>query len=83
MVHLAYLKFTDEEFEISGCFSGKTSSKPFFIFTCTNNVNLISFVRPKWPASSFISTDGLITAMAYRLPHVVCTMPLDDISVWF
>ncbi|KAH9761734.1 transducin family protein / WD-40 repeat family protein [Citrus sinensis] len=28
--------------------------------------------RPKWPSSSFISSDGLITAMAYRLPHVVC-----------
>uniref|UniRef100_A0A6N2N3Q0 Anaphase-promoting complex subunit 4 WD40 domain-containing protein n=1 Tax=Salix viminalis TaxID=40686 RepID=A0A6N2N3Q0_SALVM len=28
--------------------------------------------RPKWPSSSFVSSDGLITAMAYRLPHVVC-----------
>ncbi|GMI88606.1 hypothetical protein like AT3G33530 [Hibiscus trionum] len=27
--------------------------------------------RPKWPASSFVPSDGLITAMAYRLPHVV------------
>ncbi|KAK5814009.1 hypothetical protein PVK06_029461 [Gossypium arboreum] len=27
--------------------------------------------RPKWPSSSFVSSDGLITAMAYRLPHVV------------
>ncbi|KAE8637248.1 hypothetical protein CSA_007711 [Cucumis sativus] len=25
---------------------------------------------PKWPSSSFVSSDGLITAMAYRLPHV-------------
>lgn len=27
--------------------------------------------RPKWPSSSFVSSEGLITAMAYRLPHVV------------
>jgi hypothetical protein len=27
--------------------------------------------RPKWPSSSFASSDGLVTAMAYRLPHVV------------
>ncbi|KAF6139126.1 hypothetical protein GIB67_009969 [Kingdonia uniflora] len=27
--------------------------------------------RPKWPSSSFVSSDGLVTAMAYRLPHVV------------
>ncbi|KAL4304588.1 hypothetical protein GQ457_10G016450 [Hibiscus cannabinus] len=27
--------------------------------------------RPKWPASSFVPSDGLITAMTYRLPHVV------------
>ncbi|XP_052478270.1 uncharacterized protein LOC105784186 [Gossypium raimondii] len=28
-------------------------------------------VRPKWPSSSFVSSDGLITAMAYHLPHVM------------
>lgn len=27
--------------------------------------------RPKWPSTSFVSSDGLVTAMAYRLPHVV------------
>ncbi|KAL8129594.1 hypothetical protein V2J09_018749 [Rumex salicifolius] len=27
--------------------------------------------RPKWPSTSFNSSDGLVTAMAYRLPHVV------------
>ncbi|XP_010535861.1 PREDICTED: WD repeat-containing protein 11 [Tarenaya hassleriana] len=27
--------------------------------------------RPKWPSTSFVPTDGLVTAMAYRLPHVV------------
>ncbi|OAP10019.1 hypothetical protein AXX17_AT2G22470 [Arabidopsis thaliana] len=38
--------------------------------------------RPKWPASSFISTDGLITAMAYRLPHVVTGDKLGNIRWW-
>ncbi|CAD5319586.1 unnamed protein product [Arabidopsis thaliana] len=38
--------------------------------------------RPKWPASSFISTDGLITAMAYRLPHVVIGDKLGNIRWW-
>ncbi|KAF2310619.1 hypothetical protein GH714_015563 [Hevea brasiliensis] len=32
--------------------------------------------RPKWPSSSFVSSDGLITAMAYRLPHVAVTLLL-------
>ncbi|KAK1374823.1 hypothetical protein POM88_031016 [Heracleum sosnowskyi] len=27
--------------------------------------------RPKWPSSSFALSDGLVTAMAYDLPHVV------------
>ncbi|KAB1199382.1 WD repeat-containing protein 11 [Morella rubra] len=27
--------------------------------------------RPKWPSSSFVSSEGMITAMAYRMPHVV------------
>ncbi|CAL9234326.1 unnamed protein product [Arabidopsis halleri] len=38
--------------------------------------------RPKWPASSFISSDGLITAMAYRLPHVVTGDKLGNIRWW-
>ncbi|MBA0751830.1 hypothetical protein Gogos_000728, partial [Gossypium gossypioides] len=25
--------------------------------------------RPKWSSSSFVSSNGLITAMAYHLPH--------------
>lgn len=37
---------------------------PFINFSCP-------FIRPKWPSSSFASSDGLVTAMAYRLPHVV------------
>lgn len=32
---------------------------------------LDSVCRPKWPSSSFVSADVLITAMAYRTPHVV------------
>ncbi|KAK1360858.1 hypothetical protein POM88_045332 [Heracleum sosnowskyi] len=27
--------------------------------------------RPKWPSSSFALSDGLVTTMAYDLPHVV------------
>lgn len=55
-----------------------------FFFHCSNMLIFIYFVRPKWPASPFISSDGLITAMAYRLPHVVCTYkrPLDCYYLW-
>ncbi|KAI9125672.1 hypothetical protein K1719_003090 [Acacia pycnantha] len=38
--------------------------------------------RPKWPSSSFISSDGLITAMAYRLPHVVMGDRIGNIRWW-
>ncbi|KAH9761730.1 transducin family protein / WD-40 repeat family protein [Citrus sinensis] len=38
--------------------------------------------RPKWPSSSFISSDGLITAMAYRLPHVVMGDRSGNIRWW-
>ncbi|KAL6223872.1 hypothetical protein ACLB2K_002729 [Fragaria x ananassa] len=38
--------------------------------------------RPKWPASSFVSSDGLITAMAYRLPHVVMGDRSGNIRWW-
>ncbi|CAM8960182.1 unnamed protein product [Rhodiola kirilowii] len=38
--------------------------------------------RPKWPSSSFVSTDGLITAMAYRLPHVVMGDRSGNIRWW-
>ncbi|KAK7330084.1 hypothetical protein VNO77_24270 [Canavalia gladiata] len=38
--------------------------------------------RPKWPSSSFISSDGLITAMAYRLPHVVMGDRMGNIRWW-
>ncbi|XP_010510885.1 PREDICTED: WD repeat-containing protein 11-like isoform X1 [Camelina sativa] len=38
--------------------------------------------RPKWPASSFVSSDGLITAMAYRIPHVVTGDKLGNIRWW-
>ncbi|VFR00563.1 unnamed protein product [Cuscuta campestris] len=33
-------------------------------------LNFMSFDRPKWASSSFAASDGLVTAMAYRLPHV-------------
>ncbi|GLT26225.1 hypothetical protein SLA2020_013070 [Shorea laevis] len=38
--------------------------------------------RPKWPSSSFVSSDGLVTAMAYRLPHVVMGDRSGNIKWW-
>ncbi|XP_041006551.1 LOW QUALITY PROTEIN: WD repeat-containing protein 11-like [Juglans microcarpa x Juglans regia] len=38
--------------------------------------------RPKWPSSSFVSFDGLITAMAYRLPHVVMGDRSGNVRWW-
>nr|GLL20426.1 WD repeat-containing protein 11-like [Ipomoea trifida] len=38
--------------------------------------------RPKWPSSSFITSDGLVTAMAYRLPHVVMGDRSGNIRWW-
>ncbi|WOK98641.1 WD repeat-containing protein 11 isoform X2 [Canna indica] len=38
--------------------------------------------RPKWPSTSFASSDGLITATAYRLPHVVMGDRLGNIRWW-
>ncbi|KAL1823733.1 hypothetical protein ACET3Z_010511 [Daucus carota] len=38
--------------------------------------------RPKWPSSSFVSTDGLVTALCYRLPHVVTGDKLGNIRWW-
>lgn len=38
--------------------------------------------RPKWPSSSFALSDGLVTAMAYRLPHVVMGDRSGNIRWW-
>ncbi|KAK3155963.1 hypothetical protein QOZ80_2AG0101060 [Eleusine coracana subsp. coracana] len=38
--------------------------------------------RPKWPSSSFASSDGFVTAMAYRLPHVVMGDRSGNIRWW-
>ncbi|KAI7739822.1 hypothetical protein M8C21_024287, partial [Ambrosia artemisiifolia] len=38
--------------------------------------------RPKWPDASFISSEGLITAMAYRIPHVVMGDRLGNVRWW-
>ncbi|XP_059635123.1 uncharacterized protein LOC132277309 isoform X2 [Cornus florida] len=38
--------------------------------------------RPKWPSSSFVSSDGLVTAMAYRVPHVVMGDRSGNIRWW-
>ncbi|XP_054821637.1 uncharacterized protein LOC129320288 isoform X2 [Prosopis cineraria] len=38
--------------------------------------------RPRWPTASFVSSDGLTTAMAYRLPHVVMGDRAGNIRWW-
>ncbi|PHT42967.1 hypothetical protein CQW23_16992 [Capsicum baccatum] len=38
--------------------------------------------RPKWPSSSFVSSESLVTAMAYRLPHVVMGDRSGNIRWW-
>ncbi|XP_076929183.1 uncharacterized protein LOC143593436 [Bidens hawaiensis] len=38
--------------------------------------------RPKWPDASFISSEGLIMAMAYRIPHVVMGDKLGNVRWW-
>ncbi|KAA8523002.1 hypothetical protein F0562_009425 [Nyssa sinensis] len=38
--------------------------------------------KPKWPSSSFVSSDGLVTAMAFRLPHVVMGDRSGNIRWW-
>ncbi|CAE6074452.1 unnamed protein product [Arabidopsis arenosa] len=38
--------------------------------------------RPKWPSTSFVPSDGLVTAMAYRLPHVVMGDRSGNIRWW-
>ncbi|KAF3624472.1 Transducin family protein / WD-40 repeat family protein isoform 2 [Capsicum annuum] len=39
-------------------------------------------IVPKWPSSSFVSSEGLVTAMAYRLPHVVMGDRSGNIRWW-
>lgn len=38
--------------------------------------------RPKWPSSSFASSDVLVTAMAFRMPHVVMGDRQGNIRWW-
>nr|XP_043621964.1 WD repeat-containing protein 11-like [Erigeron canadensis] len=38
--------------------------------------------RPKWPDASFISSEGLITAMSYRTPHVVMGDKSGNVRWW-
>ncbi|KAL4574582.1 hypothetical protein LXL04_021416 [Taraxacum kok-saghyz] len=38
--------------------------------------------RPKWPDSSFVGTEGTVTAMAYRMPHVVMGDRLGNVRWW-
>ncbi|KAH7442491.1 hypothetical protein KP509_03G091500 [Ceratopteris richardii] len=38
--------------------------------------------RPKWPSASFVSADVLVTAMAYRTPHVVMGDRSGNIRWW-
>ncbi|KAJ8531552.1 hypothetical protein K7X08_026986 [Anisodus acutangulus] len=41
-----------------------------------NRKRRVQHQRPKWPSSSFVSSEGSVTAMAYRLPHVDSPDPL-------
>lgn len=50
------------------------------IWSFSHQACLFLVSRPKWPSSSFVSSDGLITAMAYRLPHVVCIVSFQIMS---
>ncbi|KAK9073807.1 hypothetical protein SSX86_006401 [Deinandra increscens subsp. villosa] len=38
--------------------------------------------KPKWPATSHVSADGLVGAMAFRLPHVVMGDRSGNIRWW-
>ncbi|KAJ7557212.1 hypothetical protein O6H91_05G117000 [Diphasiastrum complanatum] len=38
--------------------------------------------KPKWPVASFVSPDILVTAMAYRIPHVVMGDRLGNLRWW-
>ncbi|XP_024526780.1 WD repeat-containing protein 11 [Selaginella moellendorffii] len=38
--------------------------------------------KPKWPVSSFVLTDVLVTAMAYRMPHVVMGDRVGNLRWW-
>ncbi|KAI5069331.1 hypothetical protein GOP47_0015632 [Adiantum capillus-veneris] len=38
--------------------------------------------RPKWPSATFVSADVLVTAMAYRTPHVVMGDRSGNIRWW-
>ncbi|KAK1418470.1 hypothetical protein QVD17_27615 [Tagetes erecta] len=38
--------------------------------------------KPKWPATTHIAADGLVRAMAYRLPHVVMGDRSGNIRWW-
>lgn len=68
MEHLEFLKFRAEGSETLGTL-GRTLvlNSIYILFNY-----LLLVCRPKWPSSSFALSDGLVTAMAYRLPHVVC-----------
>ncbi|KAL0333972.1 UNVERIFIED_CONTAM: hypothetical protein Sangu_1553400 [Sesamum angustifolium] len=55
------------------------------VFYCAHLDGKLSTWRrkePKWPSSSFVTSDGLITAMAYRLPHVVIGDRTGNIRWW-
>ncbi|XP_021741757.1 WD repeat-containing protein 11-like [Chenopodium quinoa] len=81
---------TSEESKPGSSEGSQDESSESFAFALVNGAlgvfevqgRRIKDFRPKWPSSSFVSSDGLITAMAYRLPHVVMGDRSGNIRWW-
>ncbi|CAH9136138.1 unnamed protein product [Cuscuta epithymum] len=66
--------------ELSECFSFALVNGALGVFEVHGR--RIRDFRPKWPSSSFAASDGLVTAMAYRQPHVVTGDRSGNIRWW-
>ncbi|GFY99724.1 transducin family protein [Actinidia rufa] len=75
-------------FQVESSYYGKRIRDPMLLLNslsfCGVQLKLpaVRWNKPKWPTSSFVSSDGLITAMAYRLPHVVMGDRSGNIRWW-
>ncbi|CAK9170951.1 unnamed protein product [Ilex paraguariensis] len=83
-------KATSTDSKEGGSDASQDDSSESFAFALVNGAlgvfevhgRRIRDFRPKWPSSSFVSSDGLITAMAYRMPHVVMGDRSGNIRWW-